>query len=141
MHKLITISSVLVLFSCGGDDTKTKSSISFDSIRFCTQTISGGTCESSKTQISEGTTRVYSSAGVNFDTTASSFSFNWYLVNESGCRTSLSKDTVVPEVSGEQVLTGFYMNTGGLTKGLYELEIVFNAAEISQSAVAQFSVN
>ena len=141
MKSVALIIFLLTLFSCGGDDSKTNAVISFETIRFCTQTGANSVCESSRNQIAEGTTRIYSSTGVNFNTTAASFTFNWYLVNDSGCRTSLSNDAVVPEVSGEQVLTGFYMNTGGLEKGLYELEITFNAAETSESTVAQFSVN
>ena len=141
MLKMPVLLCTLLLFSCGGDDSGTNISVSFDSIRFCTQTGSDGLCETSRNQISKGTTRIYSSTQVNLYTISGSFSFNWYLLNENGCRTNLSKDTVVPGVDGQQLLTAYYMNTGGLEKGLYELEIIFNSSEKSESAVAQFSVN
>ncbi|MFK7826382.1 MAG: hypothetical protein AB8G05_19700 [Oligoflexales bacterium] len=141
MWKILITLGISLLFSCGGDDSKSNISISFDPIRFCTQAGVDGLCSTSRSQISQGTTRIYSSTQVNFNTTAGSFNFNWYLVNESGCRTKLSTDSVVPQVDGQQTLTGYYMNTGGLTKGLYELEIVFNSSDTSESALAQFSVN
>lgn len=132
---------LLLLLSCGVDDSQIKVSINFDSIRFCTTANANQVCEIHRSQIPLGTTRVYTSTPVSFNTTKSSFSLNWYLVNESGCRTNLSSDTVVPQVDGQQTLTGFYMNTGGLEKGLYELEIEFKTSDSSESTVAQFSVN